>query len=44
MAELSLPKADHPVAICAHCGQPMRIDPVWYRYLVALTRLINQGL
>lgn len=44
MAELALPKNDHPVATCPHCGRAVTLDPVWYRFLVALTRLINQEL
>lgn len=44
MAEIALPKPDQQICTCPHCGRAMKIDPLWYQYLVSITRLINQGL
>lgn len=48
MANLTLPNADAKLGecTCPNCGAKveLKIDPVWYRSLIALILLINGAL
>ncbi len=44
MANLTLPSANVPVAKCPHCGAEVTLAGVWYEKLLALLKLVNQGL
>jgi uncharacterized protein (UPF0212 family) len=48
MANLTLPNPEVPVGKmkCPHCGQEheVKIDPIWFRKLQELLKLINDSL
>lgn len=41
MAKITIPNPEVAIGKCSHCGQDIKITPVWYQKLLEIIKALN---